>query len=93
MFCRYHRKRSEIRLDKYSKSRFRVSALLRKKEKIIVGNKVAKLRDKKVISFALFDSDLSILAWVITDGKNPSNGRWKTDEISHTNIPEVIAIL
>ena len=56
-------------------------------------NKVAKLRDNKVISFALFDGDLSILACVITDGKNPSSGRWKTDEISHTNIPEVIAML
>ena len=38
------------------------------------------------------DSDLSLLAWVITDEKNPSSGRWKADEISHINILEVIAM-
>ena len=39
------------------------------------------------------DSDLGILARAITDRKNPSSGRWKADEISHTNILEVIAML
>ena len=33
------------------------------------------------------------LGWGVTDGKNPSGGRWKTDERNHINVLELKAIL
>ena len=29
-------------------------------------------------------TDSSTLGWGVTDGNNPSGGRWKADEINHT---------
>ena len=37
-------------------------------------------------------TDSSILGWGVTDGRNPSGGRWKADEINH-NVLELKAIL
>ena len=31
--------------------------------------------------------------WGVTDGKNPSGGRWKADEINHISVLELKAIL
>ena len=38
-------------------------------------------------------TDSSTLGWGVTDGKNPSGGRWKADEINHINVLELKAIL
>ena len=40
---------SEIRLDKYSKSKFKVFVSFTVEEKVIVNNEIAKLRLEKVI--------------------------------------------
>ena len=37
-------------------------------------------------------TDSSTLEWGVTDGKNPSGGRWKADEINHVNVLELKAI-
>ena len=37
-------------------------------------------------------TDSSTLGWGVTDGKNPSGGRWKADEINHINVLELKAI-
>ena len=38
-------------------------------------------------------TDSSTLGWGVTDGKNPSGGRWKAEEINHINVLELKAIL
>ena len=38
-------------------------------------------------------TDSSTLGWGVTDGKNPSRGRWKADEINQINVLELKAIL
>ena len=38
-------------------------------------------------------TDSGTLGWDVTDGKNPSGGRWKADEINHINVLELKAIL
>ena len=38
-------------------------------------------------------TDSGTLGWGVTDGKNPSGGRWKTDERNHINVLELKAIL
>ena len=38
-------------------------------------------------------TDSSTLGWGVTDGKNPSGGRWKADKINHINVLELKAIL
>ena len=37
-------------------------------------------------------TDSSTLGWGVTDGYNPSGGRWKADEINHINVLELKAI-
>ena len=34
-------------------------------------------------------TDSYTLGWGVTDGKNPSGGRWKADEINHINVLEL----
>ena len=34
----------------------------------------------------IIHTDSSILGWNLTDGKSPSSGRWKADDISHINV-------
>ena len=38
-------------------------------------------------------TDSSTFGWCVTDGKNPSEGRWKADEINHINVLELAGIL
>ena len=38
-------------------------------------------------------TDSGTLGWGVTDGKNPSGGRWKTDGRNHINVLELKAIL
>ena len=37
-------------------------------------------------------TDSSTLGWGVTDGNNPSIGRWKADEINHINVLELKTI-
>lgn len=38
-------------------------------------------------------AESSILGWGIADGKNPSGGRWKADELNDINVLELKGIL